>query len=145
MQDIVREIDIFEVTFETHAPTFLVTVGMVADGVSGVHDHAVQVRVLLGVFAEAEKRSFGVVLGQLVENPLGNAGRGAVVERQINPVAFGHRPDQRRKQASYEFRRSYVHGPLYPDKAYRRIRDTVKKRYFILHGAGRNLRKIFAK
>ena len=36
MQDIVREIDVFEVTFETHAPTFLVTVGMVTDGVSGV-------------------------------------------------------------------------------------------------------------
>ena len=38
MQDIVREIDIFEVTFETHAPTFLVTVGMVADAYNAIAD-----------------------------------------------------------------------------------------------------------
>ena len=73
--------------------------------------------MLLGVLAQTEERGLGVVTGQLIDDPLGHAGRRAVVEGQVDPVRFRHRPDQRRKYAANKVRRTDIHSSFCSSRA----------------------------
>ena len=110
MEYIVRKVHIFNVVFETHAPPLLMAVRMIPDGMPSLHNHAEKMRILFGILPETKKGGFGIVLGQLIENPLRNAGSRTVIEGQIDLIRFGHRPDHRREKATYEFRRLYAHA-----------------------------------
>lgn len=90
---------------------------MIAYAVSPVDQHPEQMGMLLGVLAQTEERGLGVVAGQLIDDPLGHAGRRAVVEGQVDPVRFRHRPDQRRKYAANKVRRTDIHSSFCSSRA----------------------------
>ena len=82
-----------------------------------VDQHPEQMGILLGILAQTEERGLGVVAGQLIDDPLGHAGRRAVVEGQVDPVRFRHRPDQRRKYAANKVRRTDIHSSFCSSRA----------------------------
>ncbi len=108
-QQSVGEVHVFQIAFEAHVPPFLVAVGVVADPVASLDDHPKKMRMLFGVFAQTEKRGFRVVFGQPVEDEFRHAGRGPVVEGQVDRIGFGHRPDQRGKHPADKLRWAEIH------------------------------------
>ena len=104
MEQVVGEVDVFDIAFEAHAPSLLVGVGVVADAVAGLDDAAVEIGIHLRVLAQHEEGRLGIVLVQRRENPFGDAGRGAVVEGEEHAVLVVDLPDQIRHQAPDYFR-----------------------------------------
>ena len=104
-----KEIDIFDISFEAHAPPLLVRIGVVAYAVPGIDDPLVEIGIHLHVLAQHEKRRFGIVLVERRKNPLGNAGCGTVIEGEVDGRLVLHLPDEVRHQPADEFRRFEAH------------------------------------
>ena len=89
-----RQVDILDITLERHTPSLLVRVGVVANLVALVEYALVEVGVHLYILAKHEEGGLGIVTLECGENPLGNAWRGAVVERKEDSITILSLPDE---------------------------------------------------
>ncbi len=100
----VGALDVGHVLLAAHLPTFEVVGGVVAEPMSRGGDFLYEMGVELGVFAQTEECGFGIVLGQRVENELGDAGRGSVVEGEVDLLAVAvYLPDDVRHEYPEQF------------------------------------------
>ena len=73
--------------------------------------------VLRNAVAAEKKRRVDVPLRKPVQKLLRDFARGSVVEGQVDPVRFRHRPDQRRKYAANKVRRTDIHSSFCSSRA----------------------------
>ena len=106
-----------------------VPAGVVADAVAGLDDAAVEVGIHLRVLAQYEEGRLGIVLVQRRENPFGDAGRGAVVEGEVDGRPVLHLPDEVGHQPADEFRRFETHVRLEDND-----RANIDKKYYLCKG-----------
>ena len=88
-------------------------VGVVAYGVSASHNLLHQLGVELGIVAQTKKCRLGTILVEDVENLLGDFGRRAVVESEIDTLLAVDLPQHCGHHTPYELRKVEIHFSRY--------------------------------
>ena len=82
--------------------------GMIADGVAGINDHVVDIRVLPDIVSDTKESAFGIVTRQYIQNPGGHFRNRTIIKSEVDFFSVrGHFPDKPRKECLNILRRVY--------------------------------------